>query len=66
MLRRKPLEAIPHGQAKDGGIPVGQAAAHAILALRADDGSSTVVPSTPGTEPGDWRPTPPDFTPAFR
>ena len=65
-LRTTALTAIPHGQAKDDGIAVGQAAAQAILALRADDGASTVMPYTPGTRPGDWRPTPPDFTPAFR
>jgi hypothetical protein len=32
----------------------------------AEDGSSKVVPYTPGTRPGDYQPTPPDFTPAFR
>jgi hypothetical protein len=65
-LRTTSLAAIPNGQAKSDGIAVGKAAAHAILALRADDGSSAVVPYTPETGPGDWQPTPPDFTPAFR
>jgi hypothetical protein len=65
-LRAKSLAAIPDGQAKNDGIAVGEAAANAILALRADDGSSAVVPYTPGTTPGDWQPTPPDFVPAFR
>jgi hypothetical protein len=65
-LRATSLAAIPNGQAKNDGITVGEAAAHAILALRADDGSSTVVPYPPGTEPGDYQPTAPDFTPAFR
>jgi hypothetical protein len=32
--------------------------------LRQNDGSSAVVPYTPGSEPGDWRPTPPAFAPA--
>jgi hypothetical protein len=65
-LRARSLAAIPDGPAKNDGIAVGEAAANAILALRADDGSDKVVPYTPGTKPGDWRPTPPNFLPAFR
>jgi hypothetical protein len=39
-------------------INVGQAAAAAIIALRANDGStSAATPYTPGTEPGDYQPT---------
>jgi hypothetical protein len=60
------LAAIPDGRAKEAGIAVGEVAARVIVALRADDGSDVVVPYTPGTEPGDWQPTPPDFAPAFR
>jgi PAP2 superfamily len=52
------LETIPEGEAKTRGIAVGQAAAAAILAERQDDGATTFVPYTPGTEPGDWQPTP--------
>jgi hypothetical protein len=39
----------------------------AILALRATDGAAEAnsVPYTPGTAPGDWRPTPPAFAAAF-
>jgi hypothetical protein len=33
--------------------------AQQILQLRASDGSTNVVPYTPGTLPGQWRPTPP-------
>ena len=65
-LRAKALAAIPDGPAKNNGIAVGEAAANAILALRADDGSSVETPYTPRTRPGDWQPTPPDLTPAFR
>ncbi len=38
-----------------------------MLLLRADDGSAeaATVPYVPGTEPGDWQPTPPAFAPAF-
>jgi len=36
-----------------------------MLALRALDGWDAVVPYTPGTDPGDWQPTPPAGAPAF-
>jgi hypothetical protein len=65
-LRTKALAAIPNGPARNNGVAVGKAAANAILALRADDGSSVAPVYTPGIKPGDWRPTPLDFTPAFR
>jgi hypothetical protein len=57
------LAAIPDGPAKTNGLATGQAAAAAIVALRADDGSNApwVDPNYPqGTEPGQWR-----FTPDF-
>ena len=58
------LAGIPPGKAKQG-IAVGQEVAQQILALRADDGSSAVVPYTPpNTDPGQWQPTAPDYTPA--
>jgi hypothetical protein len=57
-LRARSLAAIPDGPAKNDGIAVGEAAANAILALRADDGSDKVVPYTPGTKPGDTPPFP--------
>ena len=60
------LAEVPDGPAKNAGIAVGEAAALAVLAARADDGSDTDTPYTPGTEPGRYRPTPPDFSPAFR
>lgn len=59
------LLAIPDGQAKTDGVAVGEAAASAILALRANDGSGNIVPYTPGSDPGDWQPTPPAFAPAL-
>lgn len=63
-LRAASLAAIPDGPAKDAGIAAGEDAAAAMLLLRADDGWNAVVPYTPGTEPGDWQPTPPAFAPA--
>ena len=64
-LRATSLAAIPDGPAKDAGIAVGEDAADAMLLLRANDGWDAVVPYTPGTDPGDWQPTPPAFAPAF-
>lgn len=56
------LAALPAGTPTYDGIEVGAAAAHAILTERATDGSATTpAPFTPGTAPGDYRPTPPKF-----
>jgi PAP2 superfamily len=55
------LDAIPNGRQKRRGIRVGAASAAAILALRADDGSDTLLvdPNYPqGDEPGEYRFTP--------
>ena len=57
------LAVIPDGTAKLDGLSVGQAAAAAIIALRADDGADRNMfdfAYTEGTEPGEWR-----FTPDF-
>lgn len=59
------LAAIPDGQSKTDGIAVGMAAASAILALRANDGSGVIVTYNPGADTGDWQPTPPAFAPAL-
>jgi hypothetical protein len=55
------LQSVPDGQAKTNGVAVGRAAAAAIVALRANDGSDILWadPDFPqGTEPGEWRFTP--------
>jgi hypothetical protein len=55
------LAAIPDGPAKTRGIEVGEAAAAAILALRAADGSDTPLLDfgyPQGTDPGEYRFTP--------
>ena len=57
--RASSLLAIPDGQAKDDGIATGEAAAAAMILLRANDGSAPAqffVPGVPG--PGVWEPTP--------
>jgi hypothetical protein len=59
------LSGVPDGPAKSYGILVGQAAAAAILSVRHNDGSTAIVPYTPGTGPGVWVPTPPAFLPAI-
>ncbi|HEV3460491.1 MAG TPA: vanadium-dependent haloperoxidase [Candidatus Dormibacteraeota bacterium] len=61
------LATIPSGADKQHGIQVGDAVAAKILQLRANDGSAVVPPAfTPGTQPGNYRSTPPNFpTPVF-
>ena len=59
-LLRTELGAVPDGEAKQDGIAVGQAAAAQLLTLRASDGATAApAPFTAGTQPGDYRPTPP-------
>jgi hypothetical protein len=57
--RTKSLMAIPDGQAKTDGIATGEAAAAAMIALRASDNSSPLTFYQPGS-PADglWQPTP--------
>jgi membrane-associated phospholipid phosphatase len=58
------LATVPAGPAKDRGIAVGHAVAARLLAIRSTDGSAlTPPPFKAGTEPGDYRPTPPGFAP---
>jgi membrane-associated phospholipid phosphatase len=58
------LVGIPPGRARQG-TEVGQEVARQILDWRSTDGSGASVPYTPGTEPGNWQPTPPAFLPAL-
>ena len=53
------LGALPEGVAKARGVAVGNEIAAGTLAARADDGRSTAVAYTPGTEPGEFRGTNP-------
>jgi hypothetical protein len=46
------LSAIPDGDEKKAGIAVGEIAADAMLALRANDGSDAEVPYMPVSRPG--------------
>ena len=62
------LETSLAGLTRDAGyiagIAVGRRAAAAMLASRAGDGSDRQVSYVPRDVPGDYRPTPPDNTPA--
>jgi len=55
------LAALPDDIAKVNGMAVGQHAAAAILAARAQDGRDGTVTYVPGSGPGVWAPTPPAF-----
>ena len=55
------LGLIADGAGKSAGTDLGAKAAANIIALRANDNSGLTVPYTPGTNPGDWIPTPPGF-----
>lgn len=49
------LAAVPDGASESRGIALGELAAQSIIDLRAEDGSSIVLPYTPGTAPGDYQ-----------
>ncbi len=62
----KSLEQIPDGTAKDNGISIGQDVANQILESRRNDGvDQAQIPYTAGNNPGEWRPTFPDFPTAL-
>jgi membrane-associated phospholipid phosphatase len=56
------LAAIPDTRGRQEGIRVGQQVAERLVNIRSTDGSaSTPPPFIPGNQPGDYRPTPPNF-----
>jgi membrane-associated phospholipid phosphatase len=56
------LAAIPNTPGKQQGVQVGASVAKLLVDLRSTDGSAvTPPPFVPGTQPGDYRPTPPNF-----
>jgi hypothetical protein len=61
------LDQIPRGAAMTSGMEIGQMVADNILGVRATDGSAAPAQSfVPGTDPGDYQSTPPNFPkPAF-
>ncbi len=52
------LAQLAPGAERDAAVAFGISVADAVIALRANDGSAATVPYTPGTDPGDWVPTP--------
>jgi hypothetical protein len=58
------LAGVPDGPGKDDGLAVGRFVAEQTLIDRIPDGANAVVDYTPGNNPGDWRPTLPNFAPA--
>jgi membrane-associated phospholipid phosphatase len=59
------LALLPDNERKTQGIAVGQAVASQLLAARSADGANvTPPPYIPGTQPGDYQLTPPNFAPA--
>jgi hypothetical protein len=56
------LSAIPDSPGKQQGIEVGASVAKRLVDVRSTDGSAvTPPPFVPGTNAGDYRPTPPNF-----
>jgi len=59
------LAQLADDERKAQGIAVGQAVASQLLAARATDGANATPPVyVPGTQPGDYQLTPPNFAPA--
>jgi hypothetical protein len=58
------LAQVTDKQAAERGLQAGRQAAAINVAKRRDDGASREVKYMPGLKAGQYRPTPPDFTPA--
>ncbi|NUT21786.1 MAG: vanadium-dependent haloperoxidase [Hamadaea sp.] len=58
------LAAIADGPSKPSGVAVGEQAAAAMIAARENDGAFGTQTWVTGTQPGQWRPTPPTFASA--
>jgi hypothetical protein len=61
----KSLEGVPGGPREARGVAFGTAVADAVIALRVHDGSDAIVTYEGGTEPGEWRLTPPGYLPGL-
>ena len=59
------LELVNDRRAAFAGLQAGRQAAAIVLAKRRDDGASRTVARAAGKKAGEYRPTPPDLTPAF-
>lgn len=54
------------GPARDAAVAFGEQVADAVIAIRAGDGWNASVSYPGGTDPGQWRPTPPAFASAHQ
>jgi hypothetical protein len=64
--RATDLAELPNSLARRIGSAVGEYVAERVVENAADDGTGAPAPPLPpGTQPGEWRPTPPAFTPAL-
>lgn len=59
------LARVTDREARHLGVAIGRRAARAVLDARAADGAAREVVYVPRDVPGDYRPTPPDLTPAL-
>lgn len=59
------MRALPKGAAAEKGLSLGRREAQAVLSARKSDGASRAASFGPGSKQGEYRPTPPDLTPAF-
>lgn len=58
------LTRLPANDRTNDGVAVGHAVAAELLAIRSSDGATiTLPPYVPGTQPGDYQLTPPNFEP---
>lgn len=58
------MAVVAAGSAKEAGVTLGTQVGNAMIELRRNDGSSSTVVYSPGSNPGDWNRTSPDFLPA--
>lgn len=67
-LLAESLRAVPDGAAEDAGVAFGLQVANAVIAARADDGADSIAYTelVAGHAPGEYRPTPPDFSRALQ
>jgi len=62
---KQDIARLPANDKTSDGIAIGQAVAAQLLAVRANDGANiTAPPYAPGTQPGDYQLTPPNFASA--
>lgn len=59
----KALTVLPGGNRRQRSVAFGEAVAAAVMAIRDQDGWDRTAAVRTGTEPGQWRPTPPRFYP---